>query len=359
MHPHLLAVLLVASAAAQSTITIPATATHQEGSGLLPGPGFSGPYREQFLFGPSHLSTAVNHEFVALRLRRNGYFPDYNAGRVHVTVLMSASPLLDVNAPSSIFADNHHTPPTTVFSGPLDLFDSPRLPRGQAPLWVPPDAVTIPFAQPFRYLGGTLCIQVEGRPDATSPADWFAIDAERELVRGNATHVGRGCGPVVNRATTMVATDHWLLRPGSTPRFVGIGEPHTPAVLFLGAAVLHAGVDLTAMGAPGCFAYVMPLATIPAMVGPTIGGTRPGGANVKLSLPGESRMLGASFGAQWAYLSTVGLATSDALAIQLASTVSSLDGAVVLGRTAPGAPFPDQGSVDVGIIAAVQVDHRQ
>ena len=359
MHTRLVVLLLLATACAQSTLTIPAIAATREGNANILGPGFARLCREQFLFGQLHLTAALGHDLVALRLRRNGSFPDYKAGRAHVTVLLSASPLLDVHAPSPVFAENHHAPPTTVFDGTLDLLDSPRLPRGQAPLWFPPDAVTIPFAIPFRYAGGTLCIQLDGRPDASSPPDWFAIDAERDLARGMAIKVGHGCGPVAPWATSMAGTDEWMLRPGSTPHFVGIGEPHTLAVMFLGAAVMDPGIDLTAVGAPGCNLHVLPLTTIPAIVGRSIGGPRPGGASVQLRMPGQPGMLGATFGVQWAYLSSVGLATSDALAIQLAATASTLDGAVVISRKTLGSAFPEHGTVNVGVIAAVQIEHRQ
>ena len=166
----LVAVALTGAVCAQGTLTVPAAVTNRDGTSSLVGAGFVDARRQQFLFGPTHLATVAGRDLTALRLRRDGFVVEQAAGRVNLTVTASASTLLDARAPSPVFAENHLAPPTTLFQGVLDLPFSPRLPHAHAATWVTPDAITIPFAMPFRYAAGTLCVQLDGTPDATAPS---------------------------------------------------------------------------------------------------------------------------------------------------------------------------------------------
>ncbi len=355
---HLTTIALAGAVLAQGTVTIPSGVVNRDGSSSLVAAGFVRPLRQQLLFGSSHLAGLAGRDLAAIRLRRDGFPVEQFAGRVDLTVMLSASPLLDVTAPSQTFAGNHRVPPTTVFQGSVALPYSPRLAHQHAATWTTPDAVTIPFAAPFRYATGALCVQLDGVPDASSPSTRWQIDAEHDRAGGIAIPIGRGCGPVAAQASQTAATEPSLLRVGSTSRFLGIGQPTSPAFFFLGAQALTPGVELTFLGAPGCFVYVVPVVSLAATVGVGIGNGRPGGATLEIPLPAQTGMLGATMYAQWAVLAGSALTTTNGLQLQLAASVSPLDGAVVVSKPATGATLPSSGYVDTATMAVVQFDHQ-
>ncbi len=359
MHaPFLIALALAACATGQQVITIPAGAIGRDGTGLLAGAGFEQPLREQFLFGATHLTGLVNRDLLALRMRRDGTPVEQKAGQLDLTLTVSASNLLDVRSPSPVFADNHRVPATTVFQGLVSLPHSLPLAHRHAATWSTPDAVTVPFAAPFRYLGGALCVQLDGVPRATLSSPWWPVDGERDLGTGVVTTIGQGCGPVAAIASRSAGVEARMLRVGSTPRFTALGQPGNPAFLFLSSQVLSPGVDLSFLGAPGCFVYVVPDTSIAAMVGRQIPGTIAGGASIEVTLPTLSGLLGATLHTQWAVLAGTRLTTTNALTLQLGADASSLDGAVVISKPASASMLPLAGTVDTATMAVVQFDYR-
>lgn len=354
----LVAFCLAGTAVAQGTVTVPASALNRDGGTSVLGAGFVRACRVQLLFGTSHLGGMSGRDITAVRFRRDGTSLEHTAGRASLTVSVSASSSLDVRSPSAVFADNHRTPPTVVFQGLLALPFSPGLTNPNAATWITPHAVTVPFAVPYRYAGGSLCVDMEGAQDPSAPSSWWPLDAELDFDRGTSTPFGQGCGPIASQARQMAHVDPNFLRVGSTPRFVGIGQPGSPAFLFLSAQDLTPGIELTFLGAPGCFVYVTPDTSLGTLVGPGFSGGRPGGAHVELTLPAQPGLLGAVIYSQWAMLAGSSLTTTNALRMQLGATASSLDGAVVVSKPATGAVMATNGRVDIASMAVVQFDYR-
>jgi len=413
--------VLVGSLASQTqTITVPAALATTDGAGLLEAAGFTRAMRQQFLIGPSHLVAARGRELVALRFRRDGHPVEHVPGSLNLTVRLSASTSLDARRPEASFVGNHRSPPVLVFQGPLSVPRSPRLRDRNAATWASPDAVTIPFATPFLYLGGTLCVELEGVPVSGATSSWWSIDAEQFQTRGAVASIGQGCGETASRVTRMASADARTLVPGSTARFLAFGPPNGMAIMFF-ATQLVGPIDLGFLGAPGCNLYVLPVGSVAASLRNPVA-QRPGAATLAVQLPGEAHLVGAAFythrgrgrnqrlgcsrrfaptregprplccwglpgplghgngnvhskrgctpnsramresaalAAQWAELDagSMTLTTTNAVQCRLANNPSDLDAAVVTGlATASG--LPPSGRVDVGIMPVVQVDLR-
>lgn len=338
------------------TVTIPASATVQDGTGILPGPGFDRAGRHQYLLGASHLAAAQDTDLVALRFRREGALPDLKRGSVTMAVIVSASSLLDPRVPSPVFAANHRGSPTTVFQGTVSLPDAPRLVSRHTATWSLPDAVTVPFATPWHYGGGTLCVQVDGAPVVGNTTAWWPIDAER-AAGGTVVTRGQACGALGAQVRQPAAVDPRLLAPGTTVAFTTLAAPASASVLMLSATQIGP-IDLAFLGAPGCQLHVLPETSIPAAAGAALLPGRPGAAAVGLHVPYEGRLVSASFFAQWAVFDGVALATTNALDITLAPGLSALDASVVLGE-ARGSVFPDEGRIDASLMPVLQIDFRR
>jgi len=323
--------------------------------GVLEVAGFTRTMRQQFLLGPSHLSGARGMELVALRFRRDGHVVEHNPGAAQVVVRLSASSALDPARPDPRFDANHHVPPVTVFQGVVTLPRSPALAHRDAATWATPDAITIPFARPFRYSGGALCIEIEGAPVVGSESTWWSIDAE-QAPGGTVTTIGSACGPVAQRVARVASADPRTLRPGSTARFLAFAEPNSLAMMCV--AVEQIGpIDLGFLRAPGCALYVLPVASVAAVVRPTTP-QRPGIGSVPLQLPGDVVLLGGSILTQWAHVDGMGtLTTTNALQCSLAAMPSDLDASTVVAL-ANGSTSPQTGRTDVGTMPVVQIDYR-
>lgn len=202
----LLACLLSSLAAAQSYVTVPAAADARDGTGVGWVPGFERPGRIQFLIGEPLLVGALGRELRAMTFRRDGFEPARLAGQADLEVSLSTRPTLDPLDVSTRFVANRGVP-TMVFQGRVALPASPRLAQRDAAGWNTPHAVTITFAQPWTYPGGTLCIEVVGEPvaGATSPA--WSIDLEVEATTGQRFVLGSGCGAVAARSVPQATVD--------------------------------------------------------------------------------------------------------------------------------------------------------
>lgn len=232
MLPRTLSIVIAATTClAAQTLTVPANAASRDGSGVLDAAGFEHGSRLQVLIGPSHLSSAVGSRLQALRLRRDGARFDLRPGRVSVTLTASASSGLDPTRPSAVFANNHVAPPVELFQGEVALPPAPALANRDGATWQAPDVVTIPFAAPFPYGGGTLCLQLDMVPVDGQASTWWPLDAERSGPAGQALTRGRPCGEAARFSSRPASVDTRTLRIGSTALFASLGVPHSAAVL--------------------------------------------------------------------------------------------------------------------------------
>lgn len=247
-----------------------------------------------------------------------------------------------------------------MFRGRIALPASPA-PAGRAVGWsTPSDVVSIPFTTAFPYSGGTLCIDLLGRPVAGNASRFWAVDAIADPASSRVTPFGDACGPFRGRArvtdpyTTAFVGPRELVAACSAS-FVARGGIGMPGAFLFGFT--PASIDLHALGvaAPGCRLLVADGAAIPTPFEDwTPRGFAAGVASVPLRIPVESRLFGARFVSQFVEIGAP-LRTSNGLDCALAASLPALGMAVV---TAPfdGVQAPARGRVDTGTAPVVRFD---
>lgn len=200
------------------------------------------------------------------------------------------------------------------------------------PTWDAAYTVRIPLPQAYHHGGGRLCVEIEGAPVTGAASRFWPVDADRRFAVGQTTSVDIGC----HRWAVASATAGDALAPGGTLRLVGQGDPGCIAVLALGS-LRASGIDLAFLGA---------LATMYSS--PAEG---PGIVNLAVHLPAELALAGVRLGAQWLSFPSAAnparLTTSNAMLLQLASTVPAPSSAVVrTGVVQAARPLPVRGAVD-------------
>lgn len=319
--------LLSAVVAAQNHQVIPTTYDQLDANSQLslPGLGFDG--RMQILVDGTALQSLVGRSLTSLSFRRN-VSSDPN-------VALSGSLRVDVGpasrtiaAPSSTFSDNG-IGLTNVFDGPVSRAALPGL-VPVIPSSVDDGLVEIAFTNPYPYSGGDLLIDLTGSR-VPSRSGFFTIDAAvpEAQTAGTVTSFADGCGAFGPRPAT-VGSRH--LVPGSSPRFLCVGEVGAAANLMIGLQ-LPQPFDLSLFGAPGCLLHVAALLEVPTVIPNSFGAPSLGGvAQVTTDLPATPHLLGASVVGQWAVVgSTIEL--SNALRIDLASQMPGEPISIVQGAT--------------------------
>jgi hypothetical protein len=334
---------LCAGALAQS-ITVPAPFVDTDGVGLGGLPGVTQRYRQQVIYGGTHLVALHGQVVNDLRFRRDGYFTrQLTGGRAELAIDMSTTARAASHA-SPVFADNHGVDLTAVFAGTIDIPNSPALSHRNEATWVAPHALTIPLSRGLLYVGGQLVVDVRGTPDPTAPSTWWPIDVHTELIAGSVAPVGVPCDP---RNFLSVAREQLVL--GSSVRVVSGGPPAGQSLLAL-AALRLPPIDLGFLGFPGCTLQVPLELTIATNLRAWRDGTH-GFANHVLHLPLLPNLVGSALSVQ-ALTVTIGqtfvpiLATSRALDLVLAGQLPTLDAATVRsGLLRPNDPWPNSGLV--------------
>lgn len=350
---------LLASVGAQSVVYVPAGFGQVDALGTArPFPGTFLRARQQILVGRALLSNlSTNAELTTISLRRDGNDPSaLDAGSAQLVVRVS-SQAPGPTAAIGAFAGNHGADLTTVFQGVVSFPASPALTGRNDPDWSSQHSFTIPLAAPFRYVGGALCIDVEGTP--TQATRW-PVDFHADLAAGSLLRIGAACGPVASISTKTLGASDWSLRAGATATLRMIGERDSFGLLMLGAQPISPGLDLTLLGAPGCELHLVPMVSIstPVTVGPGRGPTHPGSGAVDLPIPNEPNFVAAQFYAQWANVKGLRITTSDAALVQLANAIAPLDAATVASTRAEGLPMPSVGSVLVGHMPVLRLGVR-
>jgi hypothetical protein len=339
---------------AQQSIIIPPDAAARDGNGAGSIAGFVQRARQQVLVGGAWLASAQNHQLTALTFRRDGFVAAFQGGEASVRVRLSASPSLDVDRPARDFDANHKVAPSTVYQGTLRLPPSARLPNRNGATWSGEHTVTIPLGA-YQYSGGSLCIDIEGEPVAGSSTAFWGVDHEVDGIAGRATQLGVGCGSLAVRGNRTLSVSPRSLRPGASASFVNLGPPNSPAVFLVGFTPLPWPLDLAFLGAPGCYAHVMPDVMLPGSVGQGLGGGRPGGFEIDIPFAADPPMLGACFYTQVVNFEAARLTTTNGLKLELAGVPPGFQAATVTSGNAAGRAFPAAGDVEVGRLPVMRL----
>ncbi len=351
--PVLSATLLVAALAAQQApVVLPPSCQQADGRSGGDWPGFTQRLRMQVLLGDQALTGLRNRSLQALAVRRDGqYLAAHAGGRAQVVVVASHAAVAP-HAAAASFANNRGSDAREVFRGEVDLPNAPALAHRDAISWQAPHAVEFPFSAPFAYQSGALCLDIDGAPVAGAAAPWWRIDYDLFTHDAQLAGLGQSCDP-----KTSATASRESLVAGGTLRLIGVGPVGAVGFVALDGATLSPPWDLTPIGAPGCALHVLPTVLVgTAYQSPAVGGYGP--ANVRLQLPTGSDLLGARLATQWlAYPNPIHpgqLSVTNALTMQVASSVPNLAGAIV--RTGPvfePAPLPDFGDVHPNTVPVV------
>ncbi len=328
MYRNPLSLLLLSGVlAAQGFHVVPGTCASNDGNSSTTMVG-AFPKHWQMVIDPASIASMSGHAITALRFRRDSSFPEaFNPASWNLVVRMGEA-ALDSNGAQPNFASNAVSL-VEVFRGIATAPASAAL-SGTAS-WSTTDTVEVALSNPFVVPNAGLVIDVEGSSIA---GDWWPIDAVDDPSEGQVQSLGVPCGSLTSWQQT-ASVDRSQLLIGRTATFELAGEPGAPAYLLVGAAPTSLPIDMSVIGAPGCFLHLLPFAAIGRVVGaPQFTAEFGGTAWVDLHLPADANLLGASLTTQWFEWQTTGFAFSNALAVQVSANPPSLGMALVTGQIA-------------------------
>jgi hypothetical protein len=320
-------------------------------------PGVWQARRAQILLPAARLTALANHTVEALTFRRDGRLSaSLPGGSFDLTLRLATSPRAPREA-SPAFADNLANT-TTVFTGRIAVPAAPPI-SGSASFNDPLQTIHIPFTVGFAYTAGTLVLDLHGN-NPSAPNDLWPIDYALDRHNAVASTRGVGCGRWSAPRGETAAVAHEQLLPGGTARFVTWTNAYSPALLILG--VIPTSFDLSAFGATGCHLYADPMVTL--LTAAADRGSGPGIANLRLQLPAVDQLLGSSLIAQWAHLEVgtasnpLGLTTSNALDLTLATSLPTLGSAMVTSLPTTGQAIPTHGDVSFSRAPVLRLSYR-
>jgi hypothetical protein len=294
-------------------------------------PGASQDVHQQTLVGPSHLGSIVGHQITGLSFRRTAANETYLGGTANMTVWLSTSPLPPLEC-SAVYAANVGQDVTQVYQGMVSIPTSPAV-VGVAVPWTPSNVIQIVFAQPFVYLGGTLCIDIVGLTVSGQTTDWWMADAAYDYAIGTAVDIGPGCGSHANALGQWSWVSPHTLLPGSTAGMSANGPEGNWAVAVVGPAGPAFPLPLLNLGQPGCNAYLSDILFLNVTAfwptGEPLIQARGGVATYGLQIPNANWVLGAQMTTQW--LDLVAQNSSNAVTWTVATAAPTLDMALFDG----------------------------
>lgn len=322
--------------AAQGTVTVPASYASTDAASRLWVAGFSADLRQQTIVGASHLQALLGRDLIAVRFRRDADPAAFAGGSANLVVQIGTTATAPLAASQSFAANLPQ--PTQVFAGSIAVPASPPAPGPNAN-WDAQHSVRIPFSAPFRYLGGSLVLDISGTVDPTAPVEWWPADAAFDPLTGSVHSVGTGCGVHANAAGEWASVAASTLLAGGTAQLSARGTEQGLALLFLGAPAQPQGMPLEWLvpGAlPGCHVHLPLPAALLVTTFANVPFAGEGGVAIQfVRIPNQPWVLGASFGTQWVDVQQQ-FATSNAVDFTIAAAMPSLDLAVVRG--VPGEP---------------------
>ena len=126
----------------------------------------------------------------------------------------------------------------------------------------------------------------------------------------------------------------------------------------ISVGLLGSPIELNMLGAPGCWLQLLPDVVVPVAVRGNHLGRSIGSAEFPLRIPNAPTSLGACFYAQWFDVSVGGLTVSNAVKLEIATTVTSLDAAMLTSSRTDTGALPDRGRVEVGVMPVMQLTLR-
>ncbi|MCB9872274.1 MAG: hypothetical protein H6837_20635 [Planctomycetes bacterium] len=327
-------------------------------AGSLAGLGFAA--RQQILIDEWRLAGLRNRKLLGIVFRRDlGDRGALRGGAVDLEVRLAAA-VSGAAKTSEQFGVNRPAP-TVVFANTVAVPDSPEVGATTQP-WDPRNTIRIDFSTPYPYAGGTLCIELVGRPvKGKEPVRWN-VDHELAEAGGAVREFGTSCSPFAAHGSSLNAETTGLTI-GSSLRLVGFGRTGSSPLLLIGARAIPGGVDLTPMGAPGCSQLVDAMAAQPLLYYPPRVEKAAAFFNFRAQVPADGSLLAARVYFQSVDIETglpkpwsnpAGLTTSNAVELHLASTHPVL-GMAVVRATMPTASEPATGSVDVEAAPVMRV----
>lgn len=309
--------------------------------------------RQQVLVAGRHLLGLRGTPLRALVVRRDpGAAGSLRGGAVELEVALSTSPA-DPDAPAEAFAANQGPDRRVVFQGVVNVPDAPA-PGASVDPWGAASTVRVDFATPFPYAGGTLCLDLSGRPLAGSASPYWPVDAWFTPGDGRVEPIGAGCARLQHDGGD---AGGWAstLRPGASAVFEAFAQPGASGFLLLGAQALPGGLDLGAVGMAGCRLWVDPVLVLGATFAPLPQPFAVAQASVAVLVPKDPILLGAVLHAQWLevelalpprqWSTPAGFALSGAVRATLASQATTAGMAMVVADWQPPAPPPALGLV--------------
>lgn len=353
--------VLLSCPLATAQVVVPASYRTSDARSLGWFPGAPRHLRQQILVGAAHLTKLRGKTIHELWLRRDASDPvALQGGAVDVRVWLSTSTSLDPARPSARFDANHGRDRALVLQGRVPVPNSPAPGPGYDP-WAPANVVRLVLARPFRYGGGTLSIDWVGAAAPGKAFRFWPLDYHDEAVAGVVRRTGTSCTRVPFGSPYTADADARSLVPGATALFTAVARPRTTGYLLLGTRLLAGaqGISLAPFGAPACRLYVDPAATLTTSFGPALEQGAPAHGVVRVSLPGNPTLLGASVVAQWAvtewrayppsgWTNRAGLTTSNLVQATLAARSAQLDLATVTRSVTRPPVLPVEGTVRVG-----------
>lgn len=357
MHYNLLVPLLVAVSGAAQAVVVPPTRAMSDATGGGGIAGLSQRFRMQVLIESTALTSLVQRDLTAIALRRDGqYLTAMTGGLTDVVVRLSTAPGAIKDA-SPVFATNHGVDVREVFRGRVTVPPAPALSHRDGATWSTPHAIEVPFTLPFRYAGGTLCIDVEGSPVTGASSPWWRVDFELFTHDAHAVSVGSGCDP-----RSSAHASRATLLPGGSVDLLASGPRGAAGVLVLGTNVLSPGINLAFLGAPGCTVRVLPGLTLSGVF---VAGRPPeyGDIDMNVQLPASNALLGGTLAVQWIVfpnpINAGRLSTTNALELHLASLPPSLPGVLVRsGPLSATQPMPTTGRVFPQLMPVVRLSYQ-
>lgn len=355
------------SAAAQSVHPVSPRFDGSDAPSTYPFPGFDGAFRQQIVISSARLVAVRGKQLTGLAVRRDLFRNKaLSGGVVDMEIRLAIAPNSPARA-KEVFAQNAPNP-RLVFRGSVTVPNAPAFTTPPANPWSAEHAVSIHFDTPFSYATGDLCVDITGRPVPGKEPDFWYVDCEWEAHSGNSRALGTSCSPVAdNRGATLYTEDH-RLQIGSTLRVIALGRTGATPILLPSATVDPVGVELSAMGAPGCRLHVGANTLIPLAYGKAPFAGQPSSLFFEFQLPSDSTLLGKHFFMQAAdderglgssqRSNPAALTTSNALDLVLSMNGPGLGLSIVTSeRVAASESFPDRGRVDVSMAPVLRLTY--
>ncbi|MBI5852646.1 MAG: hypothetical protein HZB39_16665 [Planctomycetes bacterium] len=322
--------LWIDGARAQGRVVVPSFAADSEQAGAIALPGLGASGRVQFVIDGAALASVVGRNLLGIEFRRDTTnLRDHDPGSATVVVRIGPATRPAFGAVAD-FAGNV-AQPVEVHRGPLA---APGSSVAGYVGWVDPHVLRIPFAQAYAYAGGALAVEIEA---STVAAAWWPVDAAATNPGGSALMAGTACGPQADDGGSSLSIATSSLVAGASVRLTSFTASGAAGLMLVGLDTLPSGIPLDAIGAPGCFLHVNPLAVMPPVMSRL--DARFGGLHeFHLAIPADPAFAAAGFAVQGLEFGAAGLATSEAIACRIASSVPSL-GVAAVWAIGNGTPY--------------------